>query len=345
MNDLDLSFAAPEWETELSDLKPGARLSAARFLALMEPEDPVSVEEAMSYLDEHRISLDVSDLPPVMLIGPGALRLKQEAQLSTAEQVTEGLEPNDPLRLYLQELASAPAAGDPQLLAELYRSGEHHVAEQLVNLCLSMVVEIAMTYTGHGVLLLDLIQEGSLGLWQSIIAYEGGDFLSHAQWWIGHYMAKAVTMQARSSGAGQKLRQDMEDFLDADQRLLAELGRNPALEEIAQMLHITADDAATLEKMVATARNLEQTRQQQRGPEPTPEDEQAVEDTAYFQIRQHIMELLSALSEQDAKLLTLRFGLEGGRPLSPVQTGEALNMTPEEVVRREAAALSKLRGN
>lgn len=345
MNDLEFSFDTPQWETELSYLKTGEALSAARFLTLMEPEDPLTVEEALRYLDEHRITLDVSDLPPVTLTGPGALRLKQEAQLNTAEQVTQGLDPNDPLRIYLRELEAAPAAGDPQLLAECYRSGEHHVMEQLVNLCLSLVVEIAMTYTGHGVLLLDLIQEGSLGLLQSITSYDDGDFLSHARWWISHYMAKAVTVYARSSGAGQKLRQNMEDYLDADQRLLTELGRNPTLEEIAELLHITAEEAAALEKMVATARNLEKTHQQQSQPEPTPEDEQAVEDTAYFQIRQHIMELLSTLSEQDARLLTLRFGLEGGRPLSPVQTGEALNMTPEEVVRREAAALSKLRGN
>lgn len=345
MNEIAFSFGDLLWEEELSSVKPGDSFSAARFLALMESEDPLSVEEALSFLDRQRVTLDISDLPPVALTGSSALRLKQEAQVNTPQQATEGLDPNDPLRLYLQELASTPTMGDPQLLAERYQSGEHHLAEQLVNVCLNLVVEIAMSYTGHGVLLLDLIQEGSLGLWQSIIAYENGDFVSHAKWWISHYMAKAVTMQARSNGAGQKLRQDMEDFLDADQRLLTELGRNPTLEEIADALHISSEDAAVLEKMVATARNMELTQQQQRQPEPTPEDDQAVEDTAYFQIRQHIMELLSSLPETDAKLLTLRFGLEGGQPLSPVQTGQMLNMTPEEVVRREAAALSKLRGN
>ena len=345
MNDLEFSFGDSPWEMELSYLKKGDTLSAARFLALMESEEPLTVEEALQYLDEHHISLDVSDLPPVALTGSAALRLKQEAEYATADQVTEGVDANDPLNLYLQELSATPAAGDPQLLAERYCSGEHHVAEQLVNTCLSLVVETARTYTGRGVLLLDLIQEGSLGLWQSIIGYENGDFVSQAKWWIGHYMAKAVTMQARSSGAGQKLRQDMEDFLDADQRLLTELGRNPTVEEIGQILHISAEEAATLEKMVATARNMERAHMQQQDPEPTPEDEQAVEDTAYFQIRQHIMELLSTLSEQDAKLLALRFGLEGGQPLSPVETGKALGMTAAEVVHREAAALSKLRGN
>lgn len=345
MNDLEFSFDDMAWEAELASLKKGESLSAARFLALMEVEDPLSVEEALGYLEQHGIALDIADLPPVVLTGPAALRLKQEAEMATPEQTVQGLDPNDPLRLYLQELAATPAAGDPQLLAERYRTGEHHVAEQLVNICLSLVVEMAMEYTGRGVLLMDLIQEGSLGLWQSIMNYEEGDFLEHARWWIRHYMAKAVTLQAHSAGVGQKLRQDMEDFLDADQRLLTELGRNPTLEEIAQMLHITPEEGAVLEKMVATARNMEHAHRQQQEPEPTPEDEQAVEDTAYFQIRQHIQELLSSLPEQDAKLLVLRFGLEGGKPLSPVQTGEVLGMTPEEVVRREAAALSKLRGN
>ena len=79
-------------------------------------------------------------------------------------------------------------------------------------------------------------------------------------------------------------------------------------------------------------------------PEPDPqEEEQAVEDTAYFQMRQRIQELLSALSETDAKLLTLRFGLEGGKPMTPVQTGQVLGLTPEQVVSREAAALNQLR--
>ena len=77
--------------------------------------------------------------------------------------------------------------------------------------------------------------------------------------------------------------------------------------------------------------------------EPTPEDEQAVEDTAYFQMRQRIAELLSDLEEADARLLTLRFGLEGGKPLSPEEVGKRLGLTPEEAVEREAAALSKLR--
>lgn len=330
------------WEVALEALEDGATLPAASFLTWLEPEEEMVIEEALQCLEERRIGLDVSTLPPVSLNGPLALRLKQEAELSR-ENVTKGLEPNDPLRLFLEELARTPAAGDPQLLAKRYLQGEHHVAEQLVNVCMSDVIDLAMAHTGHGVLLLDLIQEGSLGLWQSILQYTGGEFMPYARWWIGQFMAKAVTLQARSSGIGQKLRQDMEDYLDADSRLLMELGRNPTVEEIAQTLHVRVQECENLEKMVASARSMEQISQARKEPEPTAEDEQAVEDTAYFQLRQRIMELLSTLSETDAKLLTLRFGLEGGKPLSPVQTGQILGLTAEQVVTREAKALEKLR--
>lgn len=333
-------FEKQPWEQAIE--KADSVISAWELLSLLEAEDELTVEEALGMLDRQKIALDIFCLPPVELHGSSALRLKQEAELKSVDRVVQGLDENDPLKLYLQELSVTPAAGDPQLLAERYQSGEHHVAEQLVNTCLSLVVQKALEHTGHGVLLLDLIQEGSLGLWQSILQYDGGEFLPYAQWWIGQYMAKCIFLSARSSGVGQKLRQNMEDYLDADQRLLVELGRNPTAEEIAQLLNISPEEGLMLEKMVAAARTAEK-REQPEEPEPTPEDDQAVEDTAYFQLRQRIEELLSSLPELDAKLLNLRFGLEGGRPLTPVQTGEILNLTPEEVVSREAAALQKLR--
>ncbi len=343
MSDMDYCFEQLPWEQEIYGLNSGDSIRAVHLLSMLEQENELTVEEVLNTLDEREITLDLSDLPPAVLSGEMAMRLKQEAQLSSIESVTKGLDDNDPLCLYLQELAATPVAGDPQLLAERYLEGEHHLAEQLVCLCLSQVVEQAMQHTGYGVLLLDLIQEGSLGLWQSILRFEGGDFQKHSRWWIDQYMAKAVFLQMRSSGAGQKLRRDMEDYLDADQRLLTELGRNPTVEEIAELLHITAEECAILEKMVSNARQMQKTRQEQPEPEPEPEDDQAVEDTAYFQIRQRIAELLSTLPETDAKLLTLRFGLEGGKPMTPVQTAQILGLTPEQVVSREAAALDKLR--
>ena len=336
---------SPDEETlqeELASLA-GGRISAVRLLELTALLDEIAVEEALNTMQLHKVALDISKLPPLECNGSSALRLKQEAQAETLESMTKGLDDNDPLVLYLQELAQTPAAGDVQLFAERYLAGEHHLAEPIVNLCLSRVLEIAVEYTGHGVLLMDLIQDGSMGLWESISCYEGGDFMEHAQWWIRQAMAKSVFLMAHSSGVGQMLRQSMEDYIDADQRLLVELCRNPTVEEIAEVLHISPEECETIEKMVESARKMEKTKQEQEEPEPTPEDEQAVEDTAYFQVRQRITELLASLSPEDAKLLRLRFGLDDGKPMSPVQTGQLLGLTPEEVVRRETAALAKLR--
>ncbi len=333
-------FEKQPWELLIEKAEDG--VSALTLMNLLEAEDELTAEEALSLLEQQHKALDISALPPMQLTGSTALRLRQESELTSKEAVVQGLDENDPLKLYFQELSSTPSFGDPQLLAEQYASGEHHVAEQLVNTCLSMVVETALDHTGHGVLLLDLIQEGSLGLWQGILQYAGGEFLPYARWWIRQYMAKCVFLHARSSGVGQKLRQDMEDYRDAERRLLTELGRNPTIEEIAELLGSSPDACLTLEKMVSAAQNGEKHPEPEE-PEENPEDDLPVEDTAYFQLRQRIEELLAALSETDAKLLTLRFGLEGGKPLTPVQTGEILGLTPEQVVSREAAALEKLR--
>lgn len=336
-------FVFRDAQQEIESLCTEGKLYASALLRYLEMSDDIAVEEAMDILREKRITLDISDLPPAALSGSSALRLKQEAQFTSFEKITAGLDENDPLCLYLQEIADTPAFGDVQQFAQRYLGGEHHLAESIVNLCLRRVIDLAVEYTGHGVLLLDLIQEGSMGLWESMQSFTGGDFITYADWHIRQAMARSVVLAAHYSGVGQMLRGAMEDYRDADQRLLTELGRNPTAEEIAEALHMTAEECLAIEKMVANARNMEKAKQEQEKPEITAEDEQAVEDTAYFQIRQRIMELLSSLPAEDAKLLTLRFGLEGGKPLSPVQTGQALGLTPEQVVSREAAALDKLR--
>ena len=229
-------------------------------------------------------------------------------------------------------------------MANRYLDGDEAAAEKLVNLSLSRVVELACELAGKGVLLLDLIQEGSLGLWQGILHYTGGDFAAHRDWWIRQSLAKAVFLQARSGDLGQKLRQGMEDYRDVDQRLLGELGRNPTLEEIAEAMHVTAQEAAVYADMMTMARTRQQVDAAMEPNKAEPEEEdQAVENTAYFQMRQRITDLLSSLSEKDAKLLTLRFGLEGGMPLSPEETGKQLGLTAQEVITAEANALAKLR--
>ncbi len=341
---MDFTFEETPWQKAAQTMQPGDTLDAVRFLTLMEGESEELVEEAFLDLEMAHITLDISALPKPPCTGQAALRLRREEQLvrQNADLLTE-LEENDPLRLYLEEVAGLPAAGDIQLMAERYAGGYEPVLPGLTNLMLSTVIEMAKAHTGRGVLLLDLIQEGSLGLWQGILSFRQGEFEPHAKWWIAQYLAKAVTLQARENGFGQRIKGALADFKETDERLLTELGRNPTLEEIAESLHITAEEAAVVAGMLESARTLQQAYAAAEPKEETAEDEQHVEDTAYFQSRQRIAELLSDLPENQAKLLELRFGLEGGKPLSPEQTGRQLGLTPEEVVELETKALAKLR--
>ena len=343
MTQIMVDFELAPWERELEALPLGEPISAFRLLTLLEGESEEWVIDALDQMERKRNTLDISDLPTLPIGGNMALRLREEAQLAASGKLLAGLEHNDPLRLYLEELAATPVTGDAAVLAQQYLDGSEDAAQKLVALSLSRVVELSCALAGRNVLLLDLIQEGSMGLWQGILNYTGGDFETHRDWWIRQYLHRAIFMQARSGDLGQKLRQGMEDYRDLDQKLLSDLGRNPTLEEIAEAMHVSPEEAAVYGDMLSMAKVRQQVDAAMEPKEEEPEDEQAVEDTAYFQMRQRIMELLSVLSEEDSKLLTMRYGLEGGLPLSPEETGKKLGLTPQEVVMKEAAALAKLR--
>ena len=340
MNELDFSFDNSPWELFLSGKREGDRISAAHFLTLLEQETEDAVEDAFAALDDRKLMLDVSDLPVKQYTGQAALRLRQEAEIAEKAMDVSGLNPTDPLRLYLEEIREMPRQTDEKALADRVAQGDQRAAEQLMHQGLHRVVEIVPEFVGYGVLMMDLLQEGGLALWQAIQVPEG-DYLTRRDRAIRAAMAKAVTLQARANGVGQKMRQALEDYRAVDERLLAELGRNATLEEIALELHMTPEDAETVRKVLEDARMLQQATAPKE--EETSEEEQAVEDTAYFQMRQRISELLSVLPEEDAKILTLRFGLEKGLPMSPEDTGKALGLTVDQVLRREAKALAMLR--
>lgn len=336
----EISFEKLPWELYLEQLKPGEMADALTLLSLTEEDSP---EAALDALEELGIGLDISALGDLPAGEETAVRLRRERELAGKGTLLKDLSENDPLRLCLEEIAAIPTAGDPQLLAEEYAAGNEAVQPRLVNAALSLVIESAKALAGRGILLLDLIQEGSLGLWQGILRFEKGDFVSHCQKWIDFYMAKAMVLYAREAGVGGKMRRGMQDYLDADQKLLGELGRNPTIQEIADALHITPGEAYAYEAMVNAARMKSRVEEQREEKEESPEDNMAVEDTAYFQSRQRISEMLSRLAPREAELLTLRFGLEGGQPATPEEIGKKWKMTPEEVLQAEAAALAKLR--
>ena len=353
MNDFEFDFEETPWEQFAQQLKPNAVVSAAHVLTLLEGESEDMVEDAFLNLQELGAELDIQDLPKPSLTGDSGLRLRREADLIRDGKLAESLDAGDPLKMYLEELAAVPVCGDVCLLAsqlsEANLAGKNcdNLRNTLVELSLSRVVSLAGEHTGWGVLLLDLIQEGSLGLWQATAGFTGNgqDFEAVCDRWIRFYMKKAIMLQARCSGVGQRMRQMLEDYRSVDERLLGDLGRNPTIDEIAEELHITREETMAIAGMLDNVRMMDRVKpaEPQEEAEEDPEDQQAVEDTAYFQMRQRIADLMSGLSEQDAKLLSLRFGLEGGLPLSPEEVGRRLSLTPEEVVAREAKALAQLR--
>ena len=238
MNTLDFSFDDSPWERFLAGRQPGDTVNAAHFLTLLEQETEEAVEDAFAALEAKKLLLDISQLPVKHHQGQAALRLRQEAELAQHGMDVSGLSETDPLRLYLEEIAQIPLGEDEASLAEQAAQGQERAAEKLMNLGLHRVVEIAREYAGCGVLLMDLLQEGGLALWQAIGTE---DYFARRDSAIRAAMARAVTLQARASGVGQKLRQAMEDYRAVDERLLSELGRNPTLEEIALEMHMTPE--------------------------------------------------------------------------------------------------------
>lgn len=339
----DFVFEQAPWEAYLRSCKNGSVISGWNLISMLEDEEDDAVEDAFSILTVKKLQLDLSGLPQMSAGSNTAQRLQQEREYVTGGLKTALMEETDPLRLYLEEIAAAPACGDEKLLAEQLSSGDQRTAQRLTELGLSRVVEIAAEYAGQAVLLLDLIQEGNIGLWEAISGYRGGDYAAQRDEAIRSSVLKAIVLQARSNGISQKMKKALQDYRAADQHLLTKLGRNPGLEEIAQEMHISLEQAQTIEKTMADILLLQKAEKLAAPKEETAEDELPVEDTAYFQMRQRISEMMSVLDEQEARILTMRFGLEKGLPMSTEEVAKALGITTAAVTACETAALSKLR--
>ena len=337
-----LDFEGFDPESIFGGLAYGQSLSGAELLTRTDDRSDEELEEIFASLADNAVTIDLSDLPRNLGSGEAARRLREEEQLAQAGKLMTGLEENDPLRLYLQELAGIPVCGDAEVLALELLEGKD-VREKLVNLSLSRVVELAMAHTGRGVLLMDLIQEGSLGLWDAILTFEGGSFEVCRDLGITQAMARAIIRQARASGLGQKMRQAVEDYRMVDERLFSELGRNPTLDEIAEAMHMTVSEIEAVRKLLDNARLVGKAHETKEPEEESPEDSQAVEDTAYYQTWERVDSLMSGISELEQKVVTMRYGLDGKAPQTAQEVGRKLNLTVSEVVELETAALTKMR--
>ena len=346
---IELAFGKTALARELESLGVNDTLSAAKLLTLTDGISDDVMEELFDHLDGLIVDYDLSDFPR-NLGGEAARRLREEEQLVKSGNLLSGLAENDPLRVYLQELAGIPVCGDIRILVEelVACNREEHFAEglftKILNLSLSRVVEIAMEHTGYGVLLLDLIQEGSLDLWRNLEnMIEPDSFEQVRDNIIRMAMEKAIIRQARASGLGQKMRQAVEDYRMVDERLLGELGRNPTMEEMAEAMHMTVAEIEAVRKFLENARMVGKAHEVKEPDELDPEDSQAVEDTAYYQARERVDSLMSGITELEQKVVTMRYGLDGKQPQTAQEVGRKLNLTVSEVVELETAALTKMR--
>ena len=239
----------------------------------------------------------------------------------------------DPLRLYWQELEALPRLNSLDA-RELTNGGAD--PNRLTEGLLWLVAQEALDFAGQGVLLLDLMQEGAMGLLQAM-EDPGPDPVERGRWHVRQAMARAVALQYLSTGEAQRLVAAMRAYQQADRRLLERLGRNPGPEELAQELGKPVTEVLALGNMVRDAAAAPK-----ESREPAQEVEK-VEDTAYFQLRTRVEELLSVLEEVDQALLKGRFGLDGRPPMSLEETARDLGLDLEEAAERERRAMLALR--
>ncbi len=336
---LPVDFEPSALELTLSVLGPGDTLAAERLLLMLDGQDDETVEQTLEDLAHRHVSIRVEQLPAAQ--GPALLaaRLDLERRLASQGKLMSGLPAQDPLRQCMEDMERVAAEITDERIQRAL-SGDRQAVEQLTGSYFPQILDLACELTGRGVLLQDLVQDGCMGLLLSLTAPDPQTFRQEALWQARQAMHRTVLREARAEGTGARLVEAMEDYRKADRELLSRLGRNPTVEEIAQQLGKDVEQTAALQRMHQTLRAMSGLLRQV--PQETDE-EQTVEHTAYFQSRQRIGELLSVLSEQDAQLLRYRFGLDGGLPLSPEDTGKRLGLTAQEVVDRETAAMALLR--
>lgn len=334
--DLNLEFEwrEPGWQRVLAGIPRGSEIPVERFFAMLGSVDEEEARQAAMALENRGVGLNVSHLP---LSAKGALaqRLAREAELARKGGLPGDLEPGDPLRLYWQELEAMPRLDEEAAQAAM-ASGDD--PNRLTEGLLWLVAQEAMAFAGQGVLLLDLMQEGAMGL-MGAMALLREDVVESARWHVRQAMARAVALQYLASGEAERLLASVRAYQQADRRLLERLGRNPGPEELAQELGKSVAEVLEIGKMVRDAADTAQ-----REPMPEREEEpQKIEDTAYFQLRAQVEELLSRLSPEDQKLLKLRFGLDGQPPQSQADAARTLGISPEALSAREQAAMALLR--
>ncbi len=267
--------------------------------------------------------------------------------------VPEGVSIEDPVRMYLKEIGKVPllTADEEVELAQRMEQGDMEAKKKLAEANLRLVVSIAKRYVGRGMLFLDLIQEGNLGLIKAVEKFDykkGYKFSTYATWWIRQAITRAIADQARTIRIPVHMVETINKFVRVQRQLLQELGREPYPEEIAKHMNMPVDRVREIQKISLEPVSLET---------PIGEEEDShlgdfiqddnvpvpAEAAAFTLLREQLEEVLSTLTEREQKVLKLRFGLEDGRARTLEEVGKEFKVTRERIRQIEAKALRKLR--
>lgn len=267
--------------------------------------------------------------------------------------IQEGLAIDDPVRMYLKEIGKVPLLDNDAelLLAEKMADGDEEAKKTLVEANLRLVVSIAKRYVGKGMFFLDLIQEGNLGLMKAVDKFDyrkGYKFSTYATWWIRQAITRAIADQARTIRIPVHIVETIMRLSKAEKSLMQELGRSPQPDELAEELQMPIEKVREILKVSQDPVSLEapvgEEEDSHLGDFIADDDIPAPQDVAsQMLLKEELNEVLDTLSEREARVLRLRFGLDDGRNRTLEEVGREFKVTRERIRQIEAKALRKLR--
>ena len=267
--------------------------------------------------------------------------------------VPEGISIDDPVRMYLKEIGRVPllTAEEEVALAKRMQEGDEIAQKRLAEANLRLVVSIAKRYVGRGMLFLDLIQEGNLGLIKAVEKFDytkGYKFSTYATWWIRQAITRAIADQARTIRIPVHMGETINKLIRVSRQLLQQLGREPLPEEIAKEMDISVERVREIMKIAQEPVSLEtpigEEEDSHLGDFIEDQDAPAPADAASFMLlKEQLEDVLDTLTPREEKVLRLRFGLDDGRARTLEEVGQNFGVTRERIRQIEAKALRKLR--
>lgn len=328
---------------EISDYFADLQLNEDQFDKLLELLE-------QSNVDVLRITEDDDDIPDEEII----LSEEEEVDMESIDlSVPDGISIEDPVRMYLKEIGKVPllSAEEEIDLAQRMEVGDEEAKKRLAEANLRLVVSIAKRYVGRGMLFLDLIQEGNLGLIKAVEKFDytkGYKFSTYATWWIRQAITRAIADQARTIRIPVHMVETINKLIRVSRQLLQELGREPTPEEIAEEMSMPVERVREILKISQEPVSLETPIGEEEDSHlgdfiqddnvPVPADA-----AAFSLLKEQLNEVLGTLTEREQKVLRLRFGLDDGRARTLEEVGKEFNVTRERIRQIEAKALRKLR--